>query len=244
MDRIAAELTDSAPERAKLLVDSVSRLRAAIDLFSGSAEFGPTHRQVGDSYSLLGRTHLVAKDFSAAMDDLRKAYDILPEGTSKEFMDLLILSGDLEIARGNREDGERYYDRVIDWQGNHGREASEIRARAFMQRGRSRQRRNSRDAAKQDLERAASMWKALDEHALAAEAEWALMKLNPSVDEKTISMFDDPKSRLVAVTALRQYLDRLGTTKVHARRAQPTRSQVDQMVKEARRRVAEAHREW
>jgi hypothetical protein len=133
---------------------------------------------------------------------------------------------------------------VIDWQGTRGREASEIRARAFMQRGRSRLRRNSKDAAKQDLERAASMWKALDEHAFAAEADWALMKLNPSVDEKTVSMFDDPKSRLVAVTALQKYLDRLDTTNAHARRAQPTRSQVDQMLKEARRVVAEAHRKW
>ena len=62
-------------------------------------------------------------------------------------MDLLILTGDLEVAKGNREDADSYYDRVIEWSAGGNREISEIRARAYMQRGQSRRRRGHKDAA-------------------------------------------------------------------------------------------------
>jgi len=244
MDRREAEGIASPAERTRLLADSETKLVEAIALFSESEEFGPTDRQVGDCYSLLGRTQLVARKLNAATESIRKAHAILPEAPTKEHMDLLILTGDLEVAKGNREDADSYYDRVIEWSAGGNREISEIRARAYMQRGQSRRRRGHKDAAKADFERAASIWHSLEEHKQAADAQWAVLKIDGIVDEKTLRMFDDGESRLVAVTAVQEYIDRLSATKAYARRKQPTRPQVEQMLKQARKKVAQEYPDW
>ena len=84
----------------------------------------------------------------------------------------------------------------------------------------------------------------LEEHKQAADAQWAVLKIDGIVDEKTLRMFDDGESRLVAVTAVQEYIDRLSATKAYARRKQPTRPQVEQMLKQARKKVAQEYPDW
>jgi len=246
MDRIEAEECESMAQRERLLAESENNLIAAIELFKMSREFGPTHLQVGDCYSLLGRTQLVAGKIKAASESIRMAYDVLPEGPSKEYLDLLILTGDFEVKKGDRVEAEKNYKQAIDLAVTDSREISEISARAYCQRGRNRANRGDKykDGAEKDFERAVSIWQSLDEYELAADAEWALAKLLRVADENTMQMFSKSNSRLASVIALRNYLDGLGKVKVYARRAQPTISQVDQMLKEAAKRIAVEHPEW
>jgi tetratricopeptide (TPR) repeat protein len=246
LNRITAEACLSVSEKGRLFEESKANLRQAIELFGSTKEFGPSHRQVGDCYSLLGRTQLVSGDLSAARESVRKAYDILPKGSTKEYLDLLILSGDIEAKKNNRENAEHYYQEVIESKSNGTREISEIHARAYFQRGRNRANRGEKyvDGAKNDFDKAISIWQSLGEHEEAAKAHLLLMRLCRVVDEKILKMFDAGDSHLTVVTALQGYLERLSEVKAHAHRAEPTSSQIDEMLKEARRKVAEEHPEW
>jgi tetratricopeptide (TPR) repeat protein len=246
MQRLEAERSESVAEKERLLNESGKYLSEAIAIFKASPEFGPTNRQVGDCYSLLGRTQLLAGNLRAVTESIRAAYDILPESQTKEYLDLLILSGDFEVKKQHREDAEKFYNSVVESKAHSNREISEIQARAYFQRGRNRanQGEKFKKAAESDLEQAISIWQSLDEYAQASEAQWILMKLKRVVDEKTMQMFDKGNSKLVAVNALQNYLDGLSEMKALAHRKQPTDSQIDQMLKEAKKKVAQEYPEW
>jgi tetratricopeptide (TPR) repeat protein len=244
LDRLAAEQSGDSTERASFLQESETKLRAAIEIFSQSHEFGPTDRQVGDCYSLLARTQFVVGDLAAATESLRKAYEILVPGMTKEYFDLLILTGDIELAKGNRDAAEHNYTEVVDVHSSGKRELSEICARSYLRRGRLRVKAGRKAAAASDLARAAEIWDSLDETTYAAEAEWERMHLDSNLDPATRRLFSAVQPTVVRVEAVRSYQSRLQGTKVAARRAIPTQSQVAQFAKEARKRIAEEHPEW
>src|SRR5579864_2820016 len=59
--RLFAERTANVSERARYLEESIALLIQAIDTFKTMPEIGPNHPEVGDCFSLIARTYLVAK---------------------------------------------------------------------------------------------------------------------------------------------------------------------------------------
>jgi tetratricopeptide (TPR) repeat protein len=243
LDRIQAETADD-PMKKVLLASSEEKLREAITLFSQSTEFGASSRQVGDCYSLLGRTQITAGDRLTAAESIRKADEILTPAAMKEYFDLKILAADLEAAKGNFPAAEQYYSEVVDTHISGQRELSEICARAYARRGQVRMRSGRKDTGARDLSRAAETWRALDEHEFASEAEWTRLSADSRIDQRILSAFSGVSPVLVRVLAFNDYQKRIATVKVIARRAIPTKGQVEQLAQEARKRTAEEHPEW
>ena len=192
IDRLAAEGSADAIQRASLFQDSETKLRAAITIFAQSHEFGPSDRQVGDCYSLLARTQFVAGDIGAATESLRRAYQILTPGVTKEYFDLLILTGEIEAAKGNRDAAEQNYTQVVDAHVTGNRDLSEICARAYFRRGRLRVKDGRKAAAAMDLDRAAEIWHLLHEPTSAADAGWARLQLDSRLDPRRCAGRRDP----------------------------------------------------
>jgi hypothetical protein len=59
-----AEITHDKDRRDANLRQSIALLEEAIDRFSKIEKFGPMDAEVGDCYSLLGRTYLTSKNFT------------------------------------------------------------------------------------------------------------------------------------------------------------------------------------
>ena len=244
IDRVEAEHSGNGAQRDTLLSASATKLHAAIGIFSQLSDFGPNSRQVGDCHSLLARTQLVAGDLDGATESLRDAHNILLPAATKEYFDLLILTGDIEIAKDHPEAAEDHYTKVIGEHVSGNREISEICARAHFKRGQLRAKRAKKVSAADDFDRAAETWHSLDEPALAADAEWARLQLDSRLDHAVLRSFLTVEPVLIRVAAVREYQARLQSMKVVARRAIPTKSQVEQLAKDARKRMAEEHPEW
>ncbi len=73
-------------------------------------EFGP---EVGDCYSLLGRTYLYAGQYKQAGDAVRHAFRLITDTTGKDYLDLEILDGDLEANQGHRRTAADRYDGAL-----------------------------------------------------------------------------------------------------------------------------------
>lgn len=93
LKRMESECADDAQRRAALIGDSVELLREAIVGF-GKLEL---ELEVGDSYSLLARSHLVAGDRQAARAAIQEAGQRLVDPKNKDYLDLQIVRGDLML---------------------------------------------------------------------------------------------------------------------------------------------------
>src|SRR5205085_6850990 len=113
-----------------------------------------------------------------------------PGGTSKDYMDLKILAGDLEVARGNLEAGQSHYSDIICGEMPHDYEKSEIIARAYLQRGIARERERRHEGAKSDYAKAAQIWDELGESGFTAKAQWRLLRLATSLPTEIIGIFE------------------------------------------------------
>ena len=245
LDRVEAEHPGTSNERkSELLRSSSEKLLEAIQMFSGSGEFGSTHLQVGDCYSLLARTHLMARMRSETEAALKQAYYILPATPTKEYFDLLILTGDYEVVWGSREHADSRYSEVIDHHSKESREHSEILARALSRRAANRIRINRTQGALSDYRRSAEVWRSLDEHDEAAKMEWAWMELDGKIDAGTLQLFNVEPRFLVRLGAYQMYAERLEGSKALARRARPTPVQIHQYIKEAHKTCALDYPEW
>src|SRR5207249_4723847 len=100
--RMEAEGFDEGEEKDRLLAESMASLREAIECFTNSSEFGPTDSEVGECYSLLGRTYLTAGQLAGARDCADRAARLLTDPAAKDYLDLAILRGDLAAAEGDR----------------------------------------------------------------------------------------------------------------------------------------------
>jgi hypothetical protein len=83
-------------------------------------------------------------------ESIRKAYALIVDETSKDYIDLLILNGEFEVARGDRDGAGTLYDRALEVSTGSDPEVSEMRARAFFQRGLNRQALGSKREAQAD----------------------------------------------------------------------------------------------
>ena len=179
LKRMEAEATQDDRQRTALLKESFELLSQAIDEFT---KLG-LEAEVGDCYSLLARTHFVDDDRQAARNAIAEADDRLVDPTTKDFLDLQILKGDL-MQRRDRRTAESMYTEVLKHEnGNGDARKSEIIARAYLQRGMVQSALGDKEKAQKDFGRAAKIWDDLQDPT-ADFAHWEIERTAPWVGKE------------------------------------------------------------
>jgi tetratricopeptide (TPR) repeat protein len=242
--RLQAEEAENADERTKFITESILSIQEAIYRFSALAEYGPNHSEVGDCYSLLGRTYLAAGKVSEADEMIRKAYQLIEDSDSKDYADLLILDGDLQVARGDKAAADALYSDAITRGSDELSDASEIRARGYFQRGGNRLRMGRKELAIQDFRSARALWEALGEQNAAARATWSEISASTALSEifRKRLLREFPAVRVKAVQRYQLALASAGRR--GPRRQEPGPTYWDQLIDEAKREAAIEAREW
>jgi len=242
--RLQAEAARSVDERKEFIAESQLSIQQAIYRFSGLSEYGSNHAEVGDCYSLLGRTNLVAGDLSEADGMVRKAYQLIRPSDGKDYADLLILDGDLQVARGDRVAADNLYSDAIASGSDNISDASEIRARGYFQRGKNRLRMGTRELGIKDFQQARTLWETLGEQEAVAQATWNEISASIPLSEifRKRLLRERPAVRVKAVKTYQAALASVGRR--GPRRQEPGLAYWDQLIEEARREVAIEAREW
>lgn len=170
------------------LNDRHSKLSESIGMLARAAQHFDEIRnmpEVGDCYSLMARTHLVAGDLVAARDKLDRALARIPEDGGKDRVDVLILAGDIAEAYDDTNEALLYYDRAVKKAESPGRELTEMRARALRQRARVKRKMGNKVAAEADFKEAARIWGKLEEPNFAAEVEFEMFDLSVGLSENS-----------------------------------------------------------
>ena len=234
-----AGATTDPVRRKALLAESIACLQDAMKRFSSKdeEEFGP---EVGDCYSLLGRTYLDAGQYKQAGDAVRHAFRLITNTAGKDYLDLEILDGDLEAALGHRRTAAERYDGALSRHHAAEPELTEMRARAHLRRGLNRAALGQKLAAIQDLQRAAEIWQKLGERVAAAQAEWEEVRISANLSDDELRLLQNESRPTVRVAAYRAHQSRLATqpTGRNARRSAQGRPYWEQLLKEARQQVA------
>lgn len=198
LKRMRAESELSMTLRQTYFKDSVSSIREAISLFTDLQ--GPYDAEVGDCYSLLGRTYL-------SMGNVRKALECVEAAMprvnveSKDYLDLRILEGDISLANGEYQKALVAFDDVIEMTSEQDYQLSEIVARAHMQRGESLIYMRSTTDAEGAFAEAQRIWEHYKETNFAAEAEWGRIRASGVLDQRTTELLklETPMVRCGAV---------------------------------------------
>jgi len=244
--RMEAEATADAATRASLLGKSVDTFKKAIELFSQmTAEFGPDHPEVGDCYSLLGRTHLVAGRVDDARNCAEEAIERIPQTELKDYSDLQILLGDIEVARRQTDSAIQFYDRVITTVGQTTPEHSEILARALVRRASAYRSLGKVTFAIQDYRRAAQIWKDLHEEELSAEAEWGALVLEQDFPPRLLQRFEKEQflTRVIGARLFQQEI-KASNPGSRGRRIEPTDPQLNDLTRRAKQQAALERIPW
>ena len=245
LKRMQAESAIDESIRKELLVESESLLREAIERFSALSGHGPTHPEVGDCHSLLGRTFLVGGQFENARAAIKRAYELISDTNSKDYLDLEILAGDLEAAHGRRDEAQGHYDTALAMQFGDNQEVSEIFARGYFQRGSNAVHKGDVRAAVDDLRRAGNIWKGLEEHELSARAEFRARQLEGTVPALLPREWQ-AESFAIRLMALDIHQERLAARgrSASARRDDPGVQYWRELLPHARTRCAIDHFRW
>lgn len=202
--RMEAERLPVGADRWGKLDQSEQWLKESILRFSELEQYGPDHPEVGDAWSLLGRTYLVADRYLDATKAVRNAERLLFDPKNKDYWDLQILLGDLAVrARNDREEAEQYYRMVIDLDTAGDPEKSEMLARALLRSGKNSIQRGLEGLARKRFERAFEIWTQLGEVRAAADAKWELTILDKPPEEFLRAV--GTRSNLVRVFAWERY---------------------------------------
>jgi tetratricopeptide (TPR) repeat protein len=244
LHRLQAEAQSDEALKTHDIEQSCRRLREAIDHFSRASEFGPNDPEVGDCWSLLGRTYLLAGKIADAEDAVRRAYDLVLQGDNKDYIDLLILDGDLQQEKGRFEIAEDFYRDALSRSTDISPEISEIRARAYFRRGRNNVSLRKYDLARRYFASAKAIWQRLEEELAAAEAEWnemlASRDLSTGLQQQLVS---EPFP--VRVKAVHLHNQRLGAARVAGpRRAEPPAGYWKSIIEQAREAATIERKEW
>ena len=236
--RLEAEVQSDPSERKRLLQESIQLLTDAIDKFCAMPEIGPDHAEVGDCYSLMARTYLVAKNYSHARRALQEAYRRIPANGAKDHLDLLILTGDIEAATNHGNDAEDRYTEALQLPQADDVQTSEIIARGYYQRAVNRASAGRVETALADYRKAEELWNHVEEPEQAAKARWAIIKLEKA-DEGIIKALDGHPSPLVRWEAYRMYQERYpAVPSAVANRRAPSTSIIQQLLREAQQEIA------
>lgn len=243
--RLQAERT-RGEERAAYLAESVGLLKEAIERFSALRQ----EAEVGDSYSLLARTYLVAGDLPAAETAAAQASLRLTDPKEKDFLDLEIVRGDIALERGELAEAESRYARVIAAPANDAA-VTEMQARAHERFADSLSRRGETSAAIGEYARAGEIFRALKEPERAALSDVEAMVLagrmpREETEPEVARMLaaEPPLVRVLAVRAHeRAIAEREGDT-IIAYRDEATPAHWRKMIEIGRRGAARDRRGW
>jgi tetratricopeptide (TPR) repeat protein len=237
--RMEAEGMSDGEERRSKIQESKSLLFEAIEKFGQLAEFGPDDPEVGDCYSLLGRTFLLERDLQSAEDAIRKAYVLIVDETSKDYVDLTILNGDFEVARGDRSGASRFYERALQIPTGSDPELSEMRARAFFQLAMNQEALANIVGARTAYQSAKDIWDSLQDEEFAAKATWRMICLSYSLSKNSLEVLarePDVRVRVETVDMHNRTLQQ-GQTGT-ARRSEPPVGYWRDLIKQATERLA------
>ena len=178
-----AEATEDGKRRTALLGESIEFLSQAIHEFTELE----LEAEVGDCYSLLARTHIVAGDSQGAREAIVEADDRLVDRTTKGYLDLQILKANL-MQRHDRRAAESMYTDILQLgNGNDDAQKSEIIARVHLQRGKVRFALGDKEKAQEDFGRAAKIWDDLQDPT-ADLAHWEIERTATWIDKETESV--------------------------------------------------------
>jgi len=239
--RLQAERMEGEP-RTRKLEESAESLREAIDLFC--AVCGPNDREVGDCYSLLARTYLVGHHTERVADALRAAERLLPPDTDKDYVDMVIVKGDLQSRLDDASGALRLYDEALGLT-ERGGPLSEVRARAFMARAHHYERARAKRAAT-DYAAAADIYDGLGEDDAAAEARWCLARVEGTVPPEALIYLkpERPTVRMYALLTHRERLGHLKGARMQSRRSDPGEVYWHQLVDKAQAQAAAQDAAW
>lgn len=249
--RLEAESLPAGEQKETKLRESVELLESAIQKFTELAAFGADHPEVGDCYSLLGRTYLRMGDFREAWEAIKQAYDLIVDKTSKDYLDLVILNGDLEAARGNRTGAAPFYEEALRISMSSDPEISEMRARAYYRSGLNEEATGNSTGALGRYRAAQDIWHSLQDEQFEAQAAWRILCLSDNLSNNAIHRLNDEAEDVrVRVEAATIHLNNLAQTRglMVGQRSESPPGYWQQLVKQARQRLAlkgqRSEREW
>ena len=245
LKRLEAEGFKKGRRQNELLNASTKSFLEAIELFEEGFGNGPLTSEVGDCWSLLGRTYLVHEKLPEATDALNNAAQYLTDEGDKDYLDWLILVGDLAMRRVAYPKAEQHYQRVIDSVDHTDVERSEICARAWLQLGvcRSKSGRGDWRAA---IETAITIWTSIDEQHMAAVAKCRLMEISNEVSDKLLDSVSkyEPQTRVELLHLLNEKLAQQAASGILANRIEVPDGVIQEIAKEAESNVQIATRSW
>ena len=243
LSRLRAEATDDTVTRRALLEQSERYLLEATSAFEALPD-NDRHAEIGDCQSLLGRTMLVAGRREEAQAATLRAESLLSVAAGKDYHDLQILHGDLAVRHDPRS-ADDFYTAVIDQCASDDARYSEIRARAYFSRARSRLAQRRRSHAKSDFEAAADIWTHLQDPA-ASDAQWCALTCSSQLSIDPILLESKSDSAAVRVRALQIHDERRASLRGRAaRRTAPVTDQyLDRLVAEVTTQVAIDDVDW
>lgn len=238
--RMEAEAMPIGDPRTLKLLESVNLLDEAIERFSQLSEVGPDDPEVGDCYSLMGRTYLQLRDIQAARPAIAKAYDLIVDRSSKDYIDLLILNGDFEVAIGNRQSARRFYQQALEINPGGDPEISEMRARAYFQSAINDEAAGNIASAKIAYQSARDIWLQLQDEEFAALAAWNHLRLDESVSKNALKLLlKETESNRVRVETVNMHLEKVKLAKsAIGRREEPPLNYWKQLIRQAKQRIA------
>jgi tetratricopeptide (TPR) repeat protein len=240
--RIEAETPEKGDRRTELLKESTAHLETAISAFTAMGNMP----EVGDCWSLLGRTQLVSGRTREAVAAAEKAKELVVDFESKDYFDLLILVGDLAAVRRDFQAAEAFYSDAVKLQATADSERSEILARAYYQRGKSYAAQHRNGPAIRDFHKAAAIWQQLDEPEMESKSAWEEMRLSIELPNDLLAALRDERAA-IKVRVVRIYQERMKATagkSTSKRMKSPGGAFWTELIKQARRQEVSESPEW
>ena len=236
----------SRQEVVNLLDKSTESLTEAIQRFSQLEEFGPDDPEVGDCYSLLGRTFLVSENPTEADNAVKKAFKLIPESSDKDYLDLLILAGDLQSRNGAGEAADSFYNSALRINSENA-EITEMRARAYLARGQNRAMMKPPHQADKDISKAAGIFLSLGEIDKSNHALWEQRRIQNQIPIEAVPLLEQEgyTTRIVALDMYsKQQTSQRRRRNVIGQRAALSPEQWKQIVKKARSLAIQKDPKW
>ncbi|MCY3859123.1 MAG: hypothetical protein OXG25_09485 [Gammaproteobacteria bacterium] len=234
--RMRAEVETNAILKVEFLNESVRHLREAINSFGELDE--PDEAEVGDCYSLLGRTYLVTRDFDEAQYCASEAR-VRIQADSKDRLDLLILEGEIRVATGEYSSALALFDEAIESVIDDGYQISEIVARAHLQKAHTLMQLDQIDEADASYANAQAIWEHYGEDHFAAEAEWGRILASGMLKRRAIRQLGAQPAvvRCLAVDLYKKRSERRGQ-RVVAQRGGTDDAAWKRLIKDAKHEIS------
>jgi len=246
LQRVRAEQTANEETTRRLLNESADLLQRAIAAFEQCNEFGPADPEVGDCNSLLGRTQLLLGRLEAADESAARARSLIVDQSSKDYMDLLILEGELAARRLQYSVADARFTGALELLDPGDFEKSEIAARAYFARGSNCWTwKQTAKAAREDIEAAIRIWERANDHYHVGIGKWKLIEISEDVPRRAQVRLrsERPSVRVEAVRLLKAHSGKQSSTTL-AQRSELSDDGWRQLLEDARRNDAIRNARW